>query len=187
MKIKLRKIARGDLKEYGYWKLPIHKYHAFNGPYFPKQTEEEVYTEISSIAAEIDQGNTNPMPQKKLITNIEGELLGEVNWYWKSEETNWVEIGLVIFSEQNWGKGIGYQSMILWIAEMFQSKPELIRIGLTTWSGNIGMIRLAEKLGMKKEAEYRKARIVKGEYYDSVSYGLLKEEWLNKATCRHGH
>ena len=33
---------------------------------------------------------------------------------------------------------------------------------------------------MKKEAEYRKARIVNGEYYDSVSYGILKEEWQNQ-------
>lgn len=60
---------------------------------------------------------------------------------------------------------------------MFKSKAALVRIGLTTWSGNHGMIRLAEKLGMKKEAHYRRARIVKGEYFDSISYGMLREEW----------
>jgi putative hydrolase of HD superfamily len=36
--------------------------------------------------------------------------------------------------------------MILWIDEMFQKHPKIIRIGLTTWSGNIGMMKLAEKL-----------------------------------------
>ena len=39
------------------------------------------------------------------------------------------------------------------------------------------MMKLAEKLGLKKEAIYRKARIVESEYYDSISYGVLKEEW----------
>jgi putative hydrolase of HD superfamily len=43
------------------------------------------------------------------------------------------------------------------------------------------MMRLAEKLGFIKEAVYRKARIVNNEYYDSISYGILKEEWINNA------
>lgn len=39
------------------------------------------------------------------------------------------------------------------------------------------MMNLAEKLGLKKEAVYRKARIVDNKYYDSISYGILMEEW----------
>ena len=56
-------------------------------------------------------------------------------------------------------------------------KLQLARIGITTWSGNERMMGLSKKLGMKKEAVYRKARIVEGEYFDSVSYGILKTEW----------
>lgn len=50
-------------------------------------------------------------------------------------------------------------------------------IGSVTWSGNLRMMRLAEKLELKKEAVYRKARIVDRTYYDSVSYGILRDEW----------
>lgn len=39
------------------------------------------------------------------------------------------------------------------------------------------MMRVAEKLGMKKEAHLRKVRYFEGVYYDSIRYGLLKEEW----------
>ncbi len=39
------------------------------------------------------------------------------------------------------------------------------------------MMHLTEKLGYQKEAVFRKARIVKGEYYDSIGYGILREEW----------
>jgi len=36
---------------------------------------------------------------------------------------------------------------------------------------------ILRELEFKKEAVYRKARIVEGEYYDSVSYSVLKEKW----------
>jgi len=65
----------------------------------------------------------------------------------------------------------------MWIDEIFEQNPKLIRSGLSTWSRNERMMKLAEKLGLKKEAVYRKARIVDNQYYDSVSYGILKEEW----------
>jgi len=48
---------------------------------------------------------------------------------------------------------------------------------LRTWSGNEGMMELAAKMGFKEEARFRKARIVKGQYYDSIGFGLLRDEW----------
>lgn len=38
-------------------------------------------------------------------------------------------------------------------------------------------MRLAEKLGYRQEACFRKARIIEGQYFDSVGYGILCEEW----------
>ena len=76
-----------------------------------------------------------------------------------------------------WGKGIGYIVLKEWISEVFETHPMIVRIGLSTWSGNYGMIKLSEKLGLNKEAEYKQARIVKGKYYDSISYGILRSDW----------
>ncbi len=42
------------------------------------------------------------------------------------------------------------------------------------------MMRLATKLGYTLEARFRKARIVKGAYYDGLGYGLLREEWRER-------
>ena len=177
MQIILRDITSTDFEAYAYWQLPIHAYHRLNGPYFKKADEAEIAAQMQTIRQRIEAGEEAPIPQKKLISNAREELLGEVNWYWKSEETHWLEIGIVIFDENNWGKGIGRQALKLWINEVFYVQKSIVRIGLTTWSGNAGMMKLAEKLGMKKEAEYRQARIVDGQYYDSVSYGILKSEW----------
>ena len=42
------------------------------------------------------------------------------------------------------------------------------------------MIRLAEKLGLVCEARIRKVRYFNGVYYDSIKYGILKEEFFCK-------
>lgn len=52
-------------------------------------------------------------------------------------------------------------------------------MGLTTWSGNPGMMRLSEKLGMSQEARIRKVRYYKGTYYDSIKYGILRDEFFH--------
>ena len=41
------------------------------------------------------------------------------------------------------------------------------------------MIKLAEKLGLVCEARIRKVRYFNGVYYDSVKYGILREEFFN--------
>ncbi len=182
MEIKLRDLMEEDLKSYEMYHSPESKWMEYNGPYYGQMTIEELKQDIEAIKSKF-KNNEKPWKHSKVIADAKtNKLIGSVNWYWKSKETNWLEIGLVIFDEKLWSKGIGYQALKLWINQVFIDRPEIVRIGLSTWSGNIGMMKLAEKLGLKKEAEYKKARIVKGEYYDSVSYGILKEEWykLNK-------
>jgi RimJ/RimL family protein N-acetyltransferase len=54
--------------------------------------------------------------------------------------------------------------------------PELTHVGFTTWSGNLGMMRLGERSGMQLEGRIRKVRYWQGKYYDSIKYGLLRTE-----------
>ena len=60
-----------------------------------------------------------------------------------------------------WNTGIGKVAMLQWIDRTFQDYLELEHLGLTTWSGNLGMMKLAEKLRMKKEAHIQKFVIIK--------------------------
>lgn len=175
--ISIRSIRLTDLKAYEHWSQPIHSYHSFNGPYYRKKTSEEISDYIYNIQQKLE-ANEDPLPRKKMIVDPSDNLIGEVSWHWKSEETNWMEIGIVIFDESYWARGLGQQALKLWITDLFNTYHQLVRIGLSTWSGNTGMIKLAVKLGMRQEACYQNARIVNGQYYDSVSFGLLKEEWF---------
>lgn len=174
----LRQLELEDLEDYFCLNHPSREFHKFNGPYFKKDTEEELRVYVEELRGRFQNGERNLFENRKIIADKDtNRIIGQVNWYWYSEETLWMEIGIVIFNENYWGNGIGYDALSLWINEIFEENPKLVRIGLSTWSGNKRMMKLAEKLGMKKEAVIRKARIVNGEYYDSISYGMLKEEW----------
>ena len=174
----IRELEMKDLNHYLYWNHPSREFHKFNGPYYGRKNEVELRKYIGEIKELLIKGESNVLKNKKIIANKDtDEIIGQLNWYWKSEETLWMEVGIVIFNENYWGKGIGYKALMMWIDYIFNQKPQLVRLGLSTWSGNLRMMRLAEKLGFLKEAVYRKARIVNNEYYDSISYGILKEEW----------
>lgn len=176
----IRELEMKDLNDYLYWNHPSREFHKFNGPYYGRKKEEELRKYVEEIKELLLKGESNVLKNKKIIANKDtDEIIGQVNWYWKSEETLWMEIGIVIFNEDYWGKGIGYEALKLWINNIFYENPKLVRLGLSTWSGNLRMMHLAEKLGFIKEAVYRKARIVNNEYYDAISYGILKEEWIN--------
>ena len=64
-----------------------------------------------------------------------------------------------------------------WVSDTFNTYAEIEHVGLTTWSGNIRMMKVAERIGMQQEACIRKVRYHNGYYYDSVKYGVLREEW----------
>ncbi len=139
----------------------------WDAPYFPlnKKTLEEYRKSIhtpdsyDSIA--------------KLGIWVSKDLIGTVGYYWEHKASNWLEIGISIYDEQYWSKGYGLETLKIWINHLFKVMPLLVRVGLTTWSGNIRMLKCAEKLGMKQEARLRKCRLWQLKYYDSIRYGIL--------------
>ncbi len=178
--IYIRYLKLEDLDNFYMLNLPDREHHKYNAPYFLKRTAEELKEFVETLRKELLSGKKDVLEQKKVIANKEtDEIIGTVNWYWKSRETNWMEIGIIIFNEKYWGIGIGLDALTQWTTEIFNTNSELVRLGLTTWSGNKRMMNLAGKLGFQQEAVFRKARIINKEYYDSVSYGILKNDWFN--------
>ena len=96
-------------------------------------------------------------------------------YYFEDDQNRWLEIGIVLHEAHNWSKGLGTRSLKLWINHIFNTLP-LLRVGLTTWSGNERMIRVVgENLGMQMEARIRKVCYYEGKYYDSIRMGILRE------------
>lgn len=176
-KVILRDWVADDLPVYREWLRPGHKWEETDAPYYPSFTPEEADGHVEGFLESIQ--NPPKVPLRLAISPLGDQtLIGSVNRYWISQETNWMAIGIAIFDPQYWGQGVGQDSLTLWIDFLFDQMPELARLDVQTWSGNPGMIRLAEKLGFREEARYRKARIVRGEYYDALGFGILREEWF---------
>ncbi len=180
MKILIRELELEDLYLYEKWNNPNLLHNEFDGPYYPRMTVKELDLKIIEIKRKLLLGEEAFANRKFIVNSETGNIVGSVNYYYRSKETNWLEVGITIYDDTLWGKGIGYIALRDWINEVFETHPMIVRIGLSTWSGNYGMIKLSEKLGLNKEAEYKHARIVKGKYYDSISYGILRSDWYKQ-------
>lgn len=172
--VTLEKFREEFLKDI--WKAGFREEHPewknWDGPYF-----DDDYTCFKTFEAFLKSSEYEFfMSEKCRCILSDGKPVGMVSGYWKDKKTLWFEIGITIYDSKYWSGGIGTKALKLWIDENFRKYEKLEHIGLTTWSGNIGMMKAAEKAGMKKEAQIRKVRFWKNTYYDSISYGILRSE-----------
>lgn len=177
-KIMLRDWLEEDLEAWKYWHEGKKEWRKTDGPYFPDMSDRELEMTVQTRLAMIHAGMfEDPRPSLVIADHDAGKIMGTVTSYWLGKETNWLAAGLNLYDPAHWGRGYGTEALSLWTSYLFEKHPEIVRLDLRTWSGNTGMIRLAEKLGFQLEARFRKARIVEGKYYDALGFGILREEW----------
>lgn len=185
--ISLRDLELNDLPQIEHWLHPDHIWHNFNAPYYPKTPVEKIPDRIAIFEKHINANQWGTPRMRLAIANGDDKIIGTVTRYWISEASDWAAIGIAIWNPDEWGKGYGYQALGLWCDYLFDVEPKFIRLDARTWSGNAGMMRLAEKLGFTKEAVFRKARMVNDTYYDGIGYGILREEWQDIYPNGFGH
>ena len=175
-KISLINPRTEDLDAFYFWEQVDEKQEAakWNGPYYkvPKRTREE-------FAKKWMDNEILPGVPGLMVICADEKFIGTVTAFWISKETNWAETGIVIYDPVYWNGGYGTVAYKLWLDFLFET-TELHRLGMSTWSGNLRMIKCAEKCGMREEARIRQARIVNGEFYDGIKMGILRSEWEAK-------
>ena len=172
-KITLRSANIEDLAICYYWEYEEEKQEAakWNSPFAP--SEKTIKTEFIN-----DWNGYEIFPGVAgiLIVEADGEIIGEVDADWVDKHNDWLEVGVVIYKPEYWGGGYGSEAFRLYIDYIFSNTP-IHRLGMTTWSGNVRMIKTAQKIGMKEEACIRQVRRVNGNYYDAIKMGILRDEW----------
>ena len=151
-------IYKEDNPEWKQWDAPYFSHKSMSYEHFLKEAE-------SWIDA-----------KSRWVVCVNNDVHGTVSYYYEDEQKNWLEMGIIFYEGNNWGKGYGTTALKLWVNHIFTQLP-VVRVGLTTWSGNKRMIRVAEKLGMTMEGRIRNVRYYNGKYYDSIRMGILREEW----------
>jgi ribosomal-protein-alanine N-acetyltransferase len=79
-----------------------------------------------------------------------------------------------------WGRGLMTEAVSVVIDEAFRRLP-IRRISAIAIAENVRSTRLMEKVGMQREALLRQHRIQHGQTFDEAHYGLLREEWEQRA------
>ncbi|MBS1617825.1 MAG: GNAT family N-acetyltransferase [Bacteroidetes bacterium] len=173
-KIKLRAYTKDDYDTLRHWLKGDQEWKKYDGPYYRKPTDEEVEV---SIVKQIERDKiTIDAPYSLAIADIHTDIIiGEVTRYWICRETKWVAVGILIYDPALWGRGYATEALGMWSDLLFDKMPDSWRFDLETWSGNIGMMRVAEKIGYKLEGRFTNARKVNGKFYDSVRYGKWRE------------
>ena len=106
------------------------------------------------------------------------EYIGEIGFTVKIDCSHGkvAELGYFILPGY-WGKGIVSEAAKEVIDYAFD-KCNVIKIETGCIKDNIGSESVMKKLGMIKEAEFKKHVLLDSKLYDRVEYRLLKEEWL---------
>lgn len=147
------------------WKL-------WNGPYFHAQHETEPLTLPEFTARAAAQA---PSPNRKVIA-LDGVCIGLAT---RVEEAppggGWWELGLVIYDPAHWGGGLGTRALALWTAATLAETDAHV-LTLTTWGGNVRMVRATERAGYRECARVPEARRWNGRRWDSVKLALLRRD-----------
>lgn len=176
----LRIVEQDDLTELYelIYKDDNPEWKKWDAPYYPLDHEPyERFVQHTLARLEADQKAGRPASLR--IIEADGEIVGMISYYIEDPLSMWLEMGIIIYKPSRWGRGIGTRSLYMWSGHLFENLP-IVRVGLTTWSGNERMMQAATKIGLQIEGRMRKCRLVLGEYYDSIRMGMLREEWEQK-------
>lgn len=133
----LRDWRPADLDPFARWSQPGQHWQAFDGPYYPRPTTAQVAEEVLQIAETMRTGAWSS-PRRRLVIaeQTDDTLLGMVSWYWVSQETNWLAVGIVLYDPATWHRGYGFKALGLWCDYLWTMLPDLLQLDLCTWSGN---------------------------------------------------
>ena len=171
-KVMLRPTTLEHMEDYKRWNDPSMPSFQYDGPWYKK----DYYSELIEIRTEkVKKGLQPPYRFLEIFTSTD-EHIGFLNAYHDVNDPHATAVGISIKEAKYWGQGMGTEALALWVDYLF-TEMDLTRIGFTTWQGNPMMLGLGKKLGFVEEARIRSSCFVKGEFYDRISMGILREEW----------
>ena len=111
------------------------------------------------------------------IIHIKDGHVGNVTLQNMSAINRNAEFAIIVGNPRHHGKGVALKASCILMKHGFD-KLNLERIYCGTAQKNIGMIKLAKRLGMKQEGCRRKHLFLEGEWQDMLEFGVLNDEFL---------
>jgi RimJ/RimL family protein N-acetyltransferase len=105
----------------------------------------------------------------------DGRLIGDVVLFLRSEHHAGGEIGYA-FHPDVAGQGFAVEACTA-VLDLAFGVLGLHRVVANMDGRNHASMRLAERLGLRREAHHRSAEMFKGEWADLLVYAILDDEW----------
>lgn len=179
-KIILRDMQESDIDDIIYWNTIETEWMLWDAPW--EHQKDEPYdwqqyriTKLKQIKEQKD--NSNVRSRLEICINNENKThIGYISSYRINEQYkiddhgSLLAIGMDICSTAYRRKGYGSSSYQLFI--QYLQEHGIQKIYTQTWSGNIPLIKMVEKLGFQECYRYEKIRHVRGELYDGLTFVL---------------
>lgn len=108
------------------------------------------------------------------------ELIGDIGIHFIDDENSQVEIGYTL-SPESQGRGYASEAVICIIDYLFNELNKH-RITASVDPRNVKSIALLKRIGMRKEAHFKKSILFDGDWADDIVYAILEEEWKMRNT-----
>jgi RimJ/RimL family protein N-acetyltransferase len=107
---------------------------------------------------------------------VDGRLVGDVQARADSLPTGAFELGIGLFDDRDRGQGIGREAIALLTAHLFDDRGAR-RVQLSTDVRNVGMRRVAERIGFVHEGDLRAFWPEDDGDHDYAMYGMTRADF----------
>lgn len=178
----LRDMVNADIEDELRWNTVETEWLDWDGP---DLHSAEPFDEAACRAECINllQKPKNDIRRTFELDTAEGEHIGTVSCYptgadfghmkWKDTEfvdEFWYTLGIVICESKYWSSGYGTQALTAFCKNFLNHGITNLR--LQTWSGNVRMVRCAEKVGFMECNRFIGNRHIRGGIYDGLTFQL---------------
>lgn len=113
-------------------------------------------------------------PETELPCHVGNCSIQSIDWINRS-----CELAFVIGETDFYGLGIGKAAGEMMLEHAFR-KLGMNRVWTGTAETNVGMIAVANKLGMHFEGSFRQGKFLNGEFVNILNFSILAEEYFDK-------
>lgn len=179
----LRDMKESDIEDYVRWFTTETQWMDWDAPWetdrLDAETERKNWTEYYESMREMPDEVT----RWKFEIEAEGRHIGWVSSYLTDENYEWISpkqvkdgqkvhrtVGIDICESSIWDKHLGTNALCAFIR--YYADHGCKEIYTQTWSGNVRMIHVAEKLSFQECNRDKGEREVRGEKYDGLTFML---------------
>ena len=179
----LRDMIEFDIEDHIRWMFSETEWRNWDAPWRKTESDEcavrrrwtEYYDSVKKLPDDVRRS--------KFEIEWNGRHIGWVSSYPIDENYEWIgeikdgqtvyrAIGIDICEPDVWGKGVGTNALLAFMNYYFENGVD--ELYTQTWSGNVRMLRCAEKLGFVECNRNVGTREVDGRKYDGLTFRLEK-------------